>query len=277
MTALATREAAGSASVRPAKIVISGVTKRFQRRGDSFLALSAVDLDIAEGEFVSIVGPSGCGKSTLLYMLGGFVPASDGSMRIDGEPVSGPGLDRGVVFQEYALFPWLTVSQNIGYALDRSGRPRRERNEIVERYITLMGLRGFENSFPRELSGGMKQRVALARTFAYRPGILLLDEPFGALDAQTREIMQDELLRLWKTDRKTVVMVTHDVDEAVYLSTRVCVMSHRPGRIVEEFDIALDRSGSREEIVLTDQYRGIRNAVWMSVRRQVTESRTATA
>ncbi|HEV2508422.1 ABC transporter ATP-binding protein [Bosea sp. (in: a-proteobacteria)] len=277
MTVLATREAVGSASVRPAKIVISGVTKRFQRRGDSFLALSAVDLDIAEGEFVSIVGPSGCGKSTLLYMLGGFVPASDGSMRIDGEPVSGPGLDRGVVFQEYALFPWLTVSQNIGYALDRSGRPRQERNEIVERYITLMGLRGFENSFPRELSGGMKQRVALARTFAYRPGILLLDEPFGALDAQTREIMQDELLRLWKTDRKTVVMVTHDVDEAVYLSTRVCVMSHRPGRIVEEFDIALDRSGSREEIVLTDQYRGIRNAVWMSVRRQVTESRTATA
>ena len=277
MTALAIQDPAGLDAARPVKIAISGVTKRFERRSDSFLALSSVDLDIAEGEFVSIVGPSGCGKSTLLYMLGGFVSASEGSLRIGGEPIMGPGLDRGVVFQEYALFPWLTVSQNIGYALDRSGRPRPERDEIVARYIALMGLKGFETAFPRELSGGMKQRVALARTFAYRPGILLLDEPFGALDAQTREIMQDELLRLWKADRKTVVMVTHDVDEAVYLSTRVCVMSQRPGRMVEEFDIALDRSGSREEIVLTDQYRSIRNAVWMSVRRQVVESRAATA
>lgn len=252
------------------KIGISGISKRFERRKDSFLALDKVDLGISSGEFVSIVGPSGCGKSTLLYMLGGFVSPSEGSLTVDGKPVSAPGLDRGVVFQEYALLPWLTVGQNIGYALDRSGRPAAERDAIVARYIALMGLAGFEHSFPRELSGGMKQRVALARTFAYEPNILLLDEPFGALDAQTREVMQDELLRLWRSDRKTVVMVTHDVDEAVYLSGRVCVMSQRPGRIVEEFAIDLDRSGNREDIVLTDHYRSLRNAVWLSVRKQVT-------
>lgn len=273
MTNLQTAASPGHSSKQNAKIVISGVSKRFSRRSDTFLALSDVDLDIGDGEFVSIVGPSGCGKSTLLYMLGGFVSPSQGSLAVDGQAISGPGLDRGVVFQEYALFPWLTVSQNIGYALDGTGSSRSEKEEIVAHYVALMGLRGFENAFPRELSGGMKQRVALARTFVYHPGILLLDEPFGALDAQTREIMQDELLRLWKADRKTVVMVTHDVDEAVYLSSRVCVMSQRPGRIVEEFAIDLDRSGSREEIVLTEHYRSLRNAVWVSVRRQVIQSR----
>jgi NitT/TauT family transport system ATP-binding protein len=251
------------------KIIIRGVSKKFERGHDSIAALDKIDLSIAEGEFVSIVGPSGCGKSTLLYMLGGFIAPTEGVLEADGKLVTAPGVDRGVVFQEYALFPWLSVEQNIGYALEQKGMKRDEKNEIVARYVALMGLSGFEKSFPRELSGGMRQRVALARTFAYEPDILLLDEPFGALDAQTREIMQDELLRLWRLNRKTVVMVTHDVDEAVYLSNRVCVMTKRPGRMVEEFKIALDHSQTREKVVLSETYREFRNAVWLSVRRQV--------
>jgi NitT/TauT family transport system ATP-binding protein len=253
-----------------AKIKVSDVSKTFERSGKSVRALDRVDLTVASGEFLSIVGPSGCGKSTLLYMLGGFESPSTGSLLTNGAVVKGPGVDRGIVFQEYALFPWLSVQDNIAYALKRKGMPVAQCNEIVARYIDIMGLRGFESSYPRELSGGMKQRVALARTFAYEPDILLLDEPFGALDAQTREVMQDELLRLWRNNRKTVVMVTHDVDEAVYLSDRVCVMSKRPGRFVEEFRIDLDRSATREQLVLSEQYRVIRNQVWVSVRQQVT-------
>jgi NitT/TauT family transport system ATP-binding protein len=252
-----------------AKILVRNVSKSFARDGTAVHALDTVDLTVAEGEFLSIVGPSGCGKSTLLYMLGGFETPSAGQLQANGKIITGPGIDRGIVFQEYALFPWLTVAENIAYALKRKATPAAECDAIVARYVAIMGLAGFEKSFPRELSGGMKQRVALARTFAYEPDILLLDEPFGALDAQTREVMQDELLRLWKNNRKTVVMVTHDVDEAVYLSNRVCVMSKRPGRFVAEFGITLDHSLSREQVVLSDHYRAIRNDVWVSVRQQV--------
>jgi NitT/TauT family transport system ATP-binding protein len=251
------------------KIVVEQVSKRFERSGDEVNALDRVDLVVEDGEFLSIVGPSGCGKSTLLYMLGGFVPPSEGRLFAGGREITAPGTDRGVVFQEYALFPWLTVADNIAYPLKRMGVPRARQREAIERYVSLMGLAGFEKRFPRELSGGMKQRVALARTFAYDPQILLLDEPFGALDAQTREIMQDELLRLWRASGKTVLMVTHDVDEAVYLSNRVCVMCRRPGRFVEEFAISLAHDKEREAIVLSEKYRGIRNDVWMAVRRQV--------
>jgi NitT/TauT family transport system ATP-binding protein len=205
----------------------------------------------------------------LLYILGGFVAPSSGKLEADGHPIVKPGVDRGVVFQDYALFPWLTVYDNIAYGLQMQGcRPEQER-DIVARYIDLIGLRGFEQRFPRELSGGMKQRVALARTFAYGPEILLLDEPFGALDSQTRELMQDELLRLWRSTGKTILMVTHDVQEAVYLSDRVCVMSKRPGRIVREFLIPLDRTGSREAIVLSSEYAELHKQVWLAVRRQV--------
>jgi NitT/TauT family transport system ATP-binding protein len=221
------------------------------------------------GEFVSIVGPSGCGKSTLLYILGGFIRADSGVIEVGGKAVTGPGTDRGVVFQEYALFPWLTVTQNIRYGLEMTGVARREREETVRRLVRTIGLEGFEHRFPRELSGGMKQRVAIARTLAYDPNILLLDEPFGALDAQTRETMQDELLRLWQATRKTVVMVTHDVNEAVYLSDRVLVMSQRPGRIVAKFTIAIDRSGNRETTMLNADFNAVRNEVWLAVRRQV--------
>ncbi len=253
------------------KILVEHVSKTFDSADDAVKALDGVDLQIADGEFVSIVGPSGCGKSTLLYMLGGFVTPSEGRLLASGKPITAPGVDRGVVFQEYALFPWLTVADNIAFPLRRTGVPPARTRDIVARYIALMGLEGFSTRFPRELSGGMRQRVALARTFAYEPDILLLDEPFGALDAQTREIMQDELLRLWRTDRKTVLMVTHDVDEAVYLSNRVCVMSKRPGRFVDEFAISIDHAAAREDVVLSEDYRAIRNKVWLSVRHQVVE------
>jgi NitT/TauT family transport system ATP-binding protein len=250
-------------------ICVKNLNKCYRVREGNLPALSAVDLEVAEGEFVSIVGPSGCGKSTLLYILGGFIRADSGVIEVGGKAVTGPGTDRGVVFQEYALFPWLTVTQNIRYGLEMTGVARREREETVRRLVRTIGLEGFEHRFPRELSGGMKQRVAIARTLAYDPNILLLDEPFGALDAQTRETMQDELLRLWQATRKTVVMVTHDVNEAVYLSDRVLVMSQRPGRIVAEFTIAIDRSGNRETTMLNADFNAVRNEVWLAVRRQV--------
>jgi NitT/TauT family transport system ATP-binding protein len=254
------------------KIIVDDVSKEFGTEKSRVQAVKNIKLSVGEGEFVSIVGPSGCGKSTLLYMLGGFIPPSSGRLLADDQPITAPGIDRGIVFQEYALFPWLTVFDNIAYGLEMAGLPTAEREKAVEHYVALIGLKGFERRYPRELSGGMKQRVALARTFAYEPSILLLDEPFGALDSLTRETMQDELRRLWRTTGKTIVMVTHDVGEAVYLSNRVCVMSQRPGRIVEEFSIDLDRSGDRENVVLSEAYTAIHNAVWVSVRRQVTHS-----
>jgi len=251
------------------RICIERLDKRYKSRDGDVPALIDINLEIEDGEFVSIIGPSGCGKSTLLYILGGFIPADSGTMQIDGKPITGPGIDRGIVFQEYALFPWLTVAQNILYGLEMAGVPRRRREDIVGQLIRTVNLEGFENRFPRELSGGMKQRVAIARTLAYDPKILLLDEPFGALDSQTREAMQDELRRLWLAQRKTVLFVTHDVDEAVYLSERVVVMSNRPGHIVEEFKITVDRSGGREATVLSSAFITLRNQVWLSVRRQV--------
>ena len=252
-----------------AKIRIERLDKTYRSREGEVVALQGVDLTVETGEFVTIVGPSGCGKSTLLYVLAGFLLPTGGAVRVDGTAVRGPGVDRGVVFQEYALFPWLTVFQNVTYGLEMKGVPRADRDEIARRYIKLIGLEGFERRFPRELSGGMKQRVAIARTLAYDPGILLLDEPFGALDAQTREQMQDELIRVWEATGKTVVMVTHDVSEAVYLSQRVAVMSRRPGRIVTEFRVDLDRTASREAVVLSQRYTDLRNRVWLTVREEV--------
>lgn len=249
------------------KIEIRKVSKSYETDGGLVPALQRVDLAIRAGEFVSIVGPSGCGKSTLLYVVGGFLGA-DGAVLVDGARIAGPGTDRGVVFQEYALYPWLTVRKNILFGLERQDMSAPEREKIVARLIGVIGLNGFEQRYPRELSGGMKQRVALARTLACDPAILLLDEPFGALDAQTRELMQDELLRLWLGLRKTVLMITHDVSEAVYLSNRICVMSARPGHIVEEFVVDLDRTIPRETLFLSEAFNRIRNAVWLSVRRQ---------
>jgi len=225
------------------QITIEGVKHTYRPpRGRPVLALDDVSLEVREREFVALLGPSGCGKSTLLYLIGGFLPTETGKILIDGKPVAGPGPDRGIVFQHFALFPWKTVRANILYGLERAGLPRDERERRAQAYIDLVGLKGFEDSYPSQLSGGMKQRTALARTLAFDPQILLMDEPFGALDAQTRSLMQAELLGIWQRTPKTVIFVTHDVQEAVFLADRVAVMSARPGRIKAIVETKFDKS-----------------------------------
>jgi NitT/TauT family transport system ATP-binding protein len=211
-------------------------------RGREVLALDQVSLDVAPREFVALLGPSGCGKSTLLYLIGGFLPVERGAISVDGSPVSGPGPDRGIVFQHFALFPWKTVRGNILYGLERQGMAKPEREKRAQEFIDMVGLHGFEDSYPSQLSGGMKQRTAIARTLAFDPKILLMDEPFGALDAQTRGLMQRELLAIWQRTPKTVIFVTHDVQEAVYLADRVAVMSARPGRIKTIVETRFDKN-----------------------------------
>ena len=215
----------------PPQIVIDRVSHVYRPpRGRQVAALDNVSFEIGEREFVALLGPSGCGKSTLLYLVGGFLPVEQGAIRVEGKPVAGPGPDRGVVFQHFALFPWKTVRANVLYGLERLRMPRAEREARAQAMIDLVGLRGFEDSYPSQLSGGMKQRTAIARTLAFDPNILLMDERFGALDAQTRALMQTELLGIWQRTPKTVIFVTHDVQEAVYLADRIAVMSARPGR-----------------------------------------------
>ena len=227
----------------PAQIVVDRVNHLYRPpRGREVLALDQVSLEVANREFVALLGPSGCGKSTLLYLIGGFLPVETGSITVDGNPVVGPGPDRGIVFQHFALFPWKTVRGNILYGLERQGMPKEERVARAQHFIDLVGLSGFEDSYPSQLSGGMKQRTALARTLAFDPSILLMDEPFGALDAQTRHLMQAELLSIWQRTPKTVIFVTHDVQEAVYLADRVAVMSARPGRIKTIVDTKFDKN-----------------------------------
>jgi NitT/TauT family transport system ATP-binding protein len=206
------------------------------------LALEEISLGVQPREFLALLGPSGCGKSTLLYLIGGFLPVEKGTITVQGEAVKAPGPDRGIVFQHFALFPWKTVRDNILYGLERQGMPKTERLERAQHFIDLVGLTGFEDSYPSQLSGGMKQRTALARTLAFDPSILLMDEPFGALDAQTRHLMQAELLGIWQRTPKTVIFVTHDVQEAVYLADRVAVMSARPGRIKTIVDTRFDKN-----------------------------------
>jgi len=226
-----------------AQIVIEGVSHMYRPpSGRPVLALEDVSLEVRSREFVALLGPSGCGKSTLLYLIGGFLPTEKGTILIEGKPVGAPGPDRGIVFQHFALFPWKTVRSNILYGLERMGLPREEREKRAQSFIDLVGLSGFEDSFPSQLSGGMKQRTAIARTLAFDPKILLMDEPFGALDAQTRSLMQTELLSIWQRTPKTVIFVTHDVQEAVYLADRVAVMSARPGRIKAIVDTKFDKN-----------------------------------
>ncbi len=244
-------------------------------RGRPVLALENVSLEVREREFLALLGPSGCGKSTLLYLLGGFLPVEAGTITVGGRPVSGPGPNRGIVFQSFALFPWKTVRQNILYGLEKQRLPRAAREKRAQDLIELVHLRGFENSYPAQLSGGMKQRVAIARTLAIDPAILLMDEPFGALDAQTRALMHEELLAIIRRTPKTVVFVTHDVREAVYLADRVAVMSARPGRIKEIVDTSFagehgsEIAGTREFAEKVERLWGlVRNEAIIAQERQ---------
>jgi NitT/TauT family transport system ATP-binding protein len=223
------------------KISMKNVGKVFGREGERVVALEGVNLDIASDKFTTIVGPSGCGKSTLLYLIAGFIGPSSGELRMDGKPVKEPGPDRGFVFQDFALFPWKTVLGNIMFGLKANGYSKKDAKQIAMRYINLVNLNGFEDAYPHTLSGGMKQRVAIARALAYNPSILLMDEPFGSLDAQTRKYMQGELIKIWSELEKTVVFVTHSVIEAVYLSDIIVVMSARPGRVKGILEATLPR------------------------------------
>jgi NitT/TauT family transport system ATP-binding protein len=238
-----------------AMISIERVSKEFETSRDRrHLALSDISLSVARGEFVSILGPSGCGKSTLLYIVGGFVEQSSGSVIVDNAPITGPGPDRGPVFQEFARFPWKTVLGNVMYGLQQRGVAKAEALAQSRDLLAMVKLSGYENFYPKELSGGMKQRVAIARTLAYRPNILLMDEPFGALDAHTRTKLQNDLLGIWEKDRKTVLFVTHSVEEAVFLSDRVVMLTSSPGRIKDVIKIDLPRPRQRAELLLNRRY-----------------------
>ena len=220
-------------------VSLAKVGKSFLSEGGTLEVLRNVNIEVANRQFISILGPSGCGKSTLLRMVAGLDTPTTGIISLDGKPVHGPGADRGMVFQSYTLFPWLTVLQNVCFGLREKGLPLREQQEIARRFLAKVGLSGFENHFPKQLSGGMQQRTALARALANDPRILLMDEPFGALDHQTRELMQELLLGIWESERKTVLFVTHDIDEAVFMGNRVVVMSARPGRIKCDIPVPL--------------------------------------
>jgi len=221
------------------KIHLRGLSRTFVAAGRETPALEKVDLDVAEREFVCLLGPSGCGKSTLLNIVAGFLRPSSGDVLVGGRAVTGPGADRGVVFQEYVLFPWLTVTGNIEFGLTLRGVAAADRRATVARYLDLVGLAAHADKYPVQLSGGMKQRVAIARALANNPEIILMDEPFGALDAQTREVLQEELGRIQRVEHKTVLFVTHSIREAVYLADRVVVMTSAPGRIKQVFTIKL--------------------------------------
>jgi NitT/TauT family transport system ATP-binding protein len=236
-------------------IEIDHVSQVFQTSARrDHLALSDISLTIEERAFVSILGPSGCGKSTLLYIVGGFVRPSQGSAKMKGSAITGPGPDRGPVFQEFALFPWKSVLGNVMYGPRQQGVKHAQAEAQSRALIEMVGLKGFENFYPKELSGGMKQRVALARTLAYHPEVLLMDEPFGALDAHTRTRLQNDLLNIWERDRKTVLFVTHSVEEAVFLSDKVVMMTRSPGRIRQVVDIDLPRPRRRTELLLDPRY-----------------------
>jgi NitT/TauT family transport system ATP-binding protein len=249
------------------KIVLDNISQVYRRKNSNgevpseFTALSNVNLKVKNGEFVAIVGPSGCGKSTLLDILAGLNKPSSGEIHIDGKKITGPALDRGIVLQGYALFPWRTVRKNVEFGLEIKNVPKEERREISSHFIRLVGLEGFENRYPLELSGGMKQRVAIARALAYDPEVLLMDEPFAAVDAQTREALQDELLRIWDETKKTIIFVTHSIDEAVYLADRVAVLTTNPGTIREIVSTNLPRPRCTSDIRSTAEFSLTRHKV----------------
>jgi len=250
-----------------AKISVRNINKVFPLKDEAFTALGDVSIDIADSEFVTVVGPSGCGKSTLLNILAGLDEPTGGEALVDGRPVKGPGPERGVIFQQYALFPWLSVRDNVEFGLKTARVPKKERRERADHFIRLVGLEQFADALPKMLSGGMKQRCAIARAYAMNPSILLMDEPFGALDALTRVKLQEQLLNTWSQDKRTVMFITHDVDEAVFLANRVIVMAARPGRIYDVIDVDLPYPRD-EDLRLTPEFGELRNRVWRSVYHQ---------
>lgn len=248
-------------------ITVRHARKVFPVKSGDFVALGGVDLDVQDNEFVTIVGPSGCGKTTLMNILAGLETPTGGQALVRGETITGPGPDRGVIFQQYALFPWLTVRKNVEFGLRTAGVGRAERRARAQHFIDLVGLHEFADALPRTLSGGMKQRCAIARAYAVNPSILLMDEPFGAVDALTRVRLQEQLLKTWSQEKRTVVFITHDVDEAVFLANRVVVMAARPGRIVEIVDVGLPYPRN-EELRLSPAFTALRNRVWSAVYHQ---------
>lgn len=249
-------------------IVIRGLKKQFAGRATDdtgVLALDGLDLEVRDNEFLTVIGPSGCGKTTLLRIIAGLIPFDDGSVQIDGKAVTGPGPDRAVVFQSFALLPWSDVLTNVAFGLRLGGMSKADREERAMRYVKLVGLDGFEKRLPKELSGGMQQRVGLARALAVDPKILLMDEPFGALDEQTRRLLQEQLLEIWEVDRKTVVFITHSMEEAVLLADRLVLMSARPGRIDQVIDVDLPRPRSGD-IERSRSFVEIKESVWDHLR-----------
>lgn len=262
-----------------AKIRFENVSKEFVVRADDggaaklFVAVHDVTLDVRPGEFLVLVGPSGCGKSTLLDLLAGLALPTSGRMLIDGQPVTGPARDRGVVFQQYALFPWLSALDNVAFGLEVAGVGKRARREKAAHYLELVGLTDFANRFPHELSGGMKQRVAIARSLAYEPQVLLMDEPFAALDAQTRETLQEELVEIWQRTGKTIVFITHGIDEAVVLGQRVAIMTTRPGRIKQIVDIPESLRSGTDDVRSLPLFGELRHEIWSQLHDEVASAR----
>ena len=243
------------------KLKIDNVVKEYVGNKGKTVALNGVSLDIKENEFICVVGPSGCGKSTLLNIIAGLLEPTSGAVYLDGKKIEGTGVERGVVFQGYALFPWRTVLKNVMFGLEMKRMPKDQAEKIAKKYIKAVGLEGFEHAYPKELSGGMRQRVAIARAYAADPEVLLLDEPFGALDAQTRVQLQSELLNTWEHEKKTCFFITHDVDEAIILAQRVIIMSARPGRIKKIVDI--DIPYPRTQATKTDpRFMELKNEIW---------------
>lgn len=257
---------------RDIKVHIQDVKKIYNGRNGEMVALNGVSLDIMKNEFICVVGPSGCGKSTLLNIIAGLLEPTSGFVEVDGQKVEGTGVDRGVVFQQYALFPWLTVKKNVQFGLKLQGKSQKECDEIAEKYIKMVDLEKFTDSYPKELSGGMKQRVAIARAYAVNPSVLLMDEPFGALDAQTRTQLQTELLKTWEEEQKTCFFVTHDIEEAIILATKVIIMSARPGRIKEIVDIDIPYPRD-QETKLSARFTELKNHIWGQVYQEYLEVR----
>ena len=252
------------------EIEISGVTQEFEKKDGKFLALDTVNLNVEQNEFICVVGPSGCGKTTLLNIIAGLCKPTTGMVKVRGELVTGPGKGKGVVFQQYALYPWLTVEKNVEFGMRMKGVPKAERAEIAKKYIDLVGLSKFAKAYPKELSGGMKQRVAIARAYATAPEVLLMDEPFGALDAQTRAQLQENLLKTWEQERKTCFFITHDVEEAVLLATKIIIMSAGPGHITEIVPVTLPYPRT-QQTKLTSEFNELKNQIWNKVYREYLE------